>query len=300
MRPSLNVVFAIVLSCFYALASAQTASLFLPYDCRKHAEPVVEEIAQESKTPLQDSIAQSIISFLSTIEPEPLVSIDTANAWMNWSFVENFAFGKNRGDLPMITDLNALHPFFRDRIIELIHACKRKGIELAIVETYRTPSKQHEYKTMGKKYTSSGAGKSKHQYGLAIDVVPIVDSVAAWDNASLWRKIGVTGEKLGLRWGGRWRHPYDPGHFEWTGGTSTYNLAAGVFPRVPHAEQNYPCLNEDLKILKRHWSEWEVSQSLLVKSTRSKKRPTYPESMALEPAQRPFTPESTAAPLGKE
>ena len=265
MRSSLKFVFAIVLSCFYALASAQTASLFRPYDCRKHGEPVVEEITQDIHHPLQDSLAQSIISFISNIEPESLVTIDTANAWMGWSFVENFAFGKNRGDLAMITDLNALHPIFRDKVIELINACKRKGIELAIVETYRTPSKQREYKTMGKKYTSFGAGKSKHQYGLAIDVVPVVDSVAVWDNAALWRKIGLTGEKLGLRWGGRWRKPYDPGHFEWTGGASTYNLVAGVFPRVPHLEQRYPCLEEDLRILRRYWSEWEVSQSSLVR-----------------------------------
>ena len=131
--------------------------------------------------------------------------------------------------LPMIADLSALHPFFRDRIIELVKICKSKGIELAIVETYRTHAKQHEYKTMGKKYTSSGAGRSKHQYGLAIDVVPIVDSAAVWDNPALWRKVGVVGEKLGLRWGGRWRKPYDPGHFEWTGGLSSGHLGAGSF-----------------------------------------------------------------------
>jgi hypothetical protein len=265
MRSSLVFGFAIVLSCFSLTVFAQTSTLFRPYDCREHGETPVEEIASASQQPLEDSLAFTIISFINELEPEPLITIDSANAWMNWSYVENFAFGKNRGDLPMITDLNALHPFFRDRVIELVNACKRKGIELAIVETYRTPSKQREYKTMGRNYTNSGAGKSKHQYGLAIDVVPIVNSVAVWDNAALWRKIGVTGEKLGLRWGGRWRRPYDPGHFEWTGGASTYNLVAGVFPRVPHEEKHYPCLEEDLRILRRYWSEWEVSQSSLVR-----------------------------------
>lgn len=265
MRPSLVFGFAIVLSCFYTFASAQTTSLFRPYDCREHGEPILEDIAQPTPAPLQDSLALSIIALVSEIEPEPLFTVDTAHAWMSWSFVENFAFGKDRGDLPMITDLNALHPYFRDRIIALIETCKAKGIELAIVESYRTPSKQHEYKTMGKKYTSSGAGKSKHQYGLAIDVVPIVDSAAVWDNAALWRKIGVVGEKLGLRWGGRWRHPYDPGHFEWTGGSTTYNLVAGAFPTVPRAEELYPCLAEDLRILRKYWSEWEVSQGSLTR-----------------------------------
>jgi hypothetical protein len=266
MRHCLKVAFAIVLSSLCIVVSAQTPALFSPYDCREYGEPVVEEITQDFQQVLQDSIATSIMTYLADIEPELLFSIeiDTLGGWKNWSFVENFAFGKNRGDLPMITDLNSLHPFFRDRVIELIDACRRKGIELAIVETYRTPSKQHEYKSMGKKYTSSGAGRSKHQYGLAIDLVPIVDSVAVWDNAALWRKIGVTGEKLGLRWGGRWRKPYDPGHFEWTGGSSTYNLVAGEFPRVPHME-HYPCLEEDLRILRKYWSEWEVSQSSLTR-----------------------------------
>lgn len=264
MHSSLKVAVAIVLSCLGTVATAQTSELFRPYDCRKHGEPVVEEIAQDLHKALQNSIIASIAASAPAIEPDlPFtIEIDTMDAWKTWSFVENFAFGKNRGDLPMITDLNSLHPFFRDRVIELIDACKKKGIELAVVETYRTPSKQHEYKTMGKKYTSSGAGKSKHQYGLAIDVVPIVDSAAVWDNALLWRKIGLVGEKLGLRWGGRWRKPYDPGHFEWTGGTSTYNLMAGGFPRVPN-EDHYPCLEEDLRILRRYWSEWEVSQSSL-------------------------------------
>jgi hypothetical protein len=265
MFPSRKIAFAIVLSSLCVAAVAQPTGLFRPYDCREHGEPVVEEITQTLHDPLQDSITQSILSFIAAIEPEPLIAIDTADEWQHWTFVENFAFGKDRGDLPMITDLNALHPFFRDRIIALIKACKAKGIELAIVETYRTHAKQHEYKVMGKKYTSSGAGRSKHQYGLAIDVVPIVDSVAVWDNAALWRKIGVTGERLGLRWGGRWRKPYDPGHFEWTGGSSTYSLVAGVFPNVPRKEEQYPCLEEDLRILRRYWSEWEVSQSSLTR-----------------------------------
>jgi hypothetical protein len=190
---------------------------------------------------------------------------DTLNNWTTWSFVENFAFGKNRGDLQMITDLNSLHPFFRDQVIELIKRCKAKGIELTVVEAYRTHAKQHEYKTMGKKYTSSGAGRSKHQYGLAVDVVPVVNDVPVWDNAMLWRKVGVIGEKLGLRWGGRWRKPYDPGHFEWTGGLTSAHLSAGKLPVLPNFADRYPCLEEDIAILRNNWKEWETSQSAMTR-----------------------------------
>lgn len=181
--------------------------------------------------------------------------------WKSWSYVENYEFGKDRGSIPMITDLNSLHPFFRDQVSKLIAKCKDRGIELAVVETYRTHAKQHEYKTMGRKYTTSQAGQSKHQYGLAVDVVPVVNSKPVWNSAVLWRKIGAAGEKLGLRWGGRWSDPYDPGHFEWTGGLTSRHLSAGKFPMRADFGERYPCLEEDLKILQSYWAEWETSQS---------------------------------------
>jgi len=227
-------------------------SLFSPYDCREHAEtaPAIEQFTVEA---VPDEFNFSLEEFD--------IATDTVSGWKTWNYVENYAFGKDRGAMPMITDLHALHPIFRDRIVALIESCRLKGIELAIVETYRTPAKQHEYKTMGKHYTSSGAGKSKHQYGLAIDIVPIIKNAAVWDNTALWRKIGTAGEKLGMRWGGRWKKPYDPGHFEWTGGLTTANLYQGMFPAIPNADDLYPCLTEDLKILRKYWNEWEVEQS---------------------------------------
>lgn len=236
---------------------AQLNALFTPFDCREHLEFFRAGSEVISKDSSLIELEKSALNFM--------LDNNALDGWKNWSFVENYAFGKDRGALPMINDLNSLHPFFRDQIVKLIEKCKAKGIELAIVETYRTHAKQHEYKTMGKKYTSSGAGQSKHQYGLAIDVVPIVKSAAVWDNVALWRKIGTIGEQLGLCWGGRWRNPYDPGHFEWTGGLTTYHLAKGKLPTLRSFEQHYPCLEEDLKILQTYWKEWEVSQSSLTR-----------------------------------
>lgn len=199
---------------------------------------------------------------------EPAVAVtDSSNAWRNWRTVDNFFYGKNRGSLPMIADIHALHPYFRDRVAELIIACKAAGIDLAIVESYRTPAKQAEYYTMGKKYTSTPGGKSRHQYGLAVDVVPIVDSIAVWDNHKLWRKIGLAGERLGLRWGGRWRVTYDPGHFEWSGGLSRYELAKGLLPRIPSSlSGQYPTLSQELNLLQAYWGAWEVEQSVIANS----------------------------------
>ncbi len=187
---------------------------------------------------------------------------NTDDTWLKWNTVSNYNFGKNRGDMTMIADLNALHPYFRDQIITLIKTCKSKGITLVVVESFRTSSKQNEYKSMGEKYTRSKGGRSKHQYGLAIDVVPIVDSAAQWHNKALWKRIGVVGEQLGLRWGGRWRHLYDPGHFEWTGGLSMAQLASGELPPFPN-EKKYPCLKDDLSQLKKYWTAWENEQAAI-------------------------------------
>ncbi len=197
-----------------------------------------------------------------------LLAFDSLYTWQEWQIAENYNFGKNRGNLQMITDLQALHPYFRDKIIQLIQNCKEKGIEVSVVESYRTRAKQAEYFGMGRKYTRSAGGKSKHQYGLACDVVPIVKGEAQWDDKVLWRKVGVEGEKLGLRWGGRWRNPYDPAHFEWTGGLTTVQLAAGYFPK-PKA-QLYPCIDEDIKILKKFWEAWENEQASISRSNKNK------------------------------
>ncbi|MBL7865645.1 MAG: M15 family metallopeptidase [Cyclobacteriaceae bacterium] len=207
------------------------------------------------------------------------IADDTVDEWKQWEMVDNYSFGINRGRMSMIADLQSLHPYFRDKVLELIQKCKQKGIELALVETYRTHAKQTEYRTMGRKYTRTRAGQSKHQYGLAVDVVPIIDSIPQWRNMKLWRKIGPIGERLGLRWGGRWNKLFDPGHFEWTGGTGTYHLAKGNFPPVPQPEK-YPCLDEDLRELQRHWKAWEVEQATLARTLRQRQRSTVTASTA--------------------
>ncbi|HEX5169315.1 MAG TPA: M15 family metallopeptidase [Cyclobacteriaceae bacterium] len=210
---------------------------------------------------LDRSLRFDTTSFITQSE---IFSTEEPDMWREWALASNFEFGKDRGGLPMIADLKSLHPYFRDKIFRLINTCRKKGIELAVVESYRTKAKQAEYYSMGKEYTQSKSGKSKHQYGLAVDLVPMVKGEPKWDDKVLWRKIGMIGESLGLRWGGRWRSIYDPAHFEWTGGLSTYHLERGVYPAPPDP-LHYPCIEEDLEDLKKNWSEWETEQSSLAR-----------------------------------
>jgi hypothetical protein len=254
LRPLLSLILSIV-----ALYVGAQSPLFSSYDCRERSAEIVSVQPVNVSLDFSD-LHQSIEAYADALF---WILPDTVDGWKNWATNENYKFGKDRGDLMMISDLRALHPYFRDRIIELIRLCKARGIELAVVETYRTHAKQHEYKSMGRKFTRSGAGRSKHQYGLAVDVVPIVNGQAEWHDLALWKRIGVIGERLGLRWGGRWRHPFDPGHFEWTGGLGTADLMTGKFPPIPQQDAQYPCITEDLRLLSRYWDSWETEQSSL-------------------------------------
>jgi hypothetical protein len=251
----LRIALLVLLSTPVLLAQSK---LFAPGDCSREAEVIVQGHVEIVKLDFSE-IDTLIVHMGDEIAFE--LNFDPSEHWKQWQTAHNYDFGKDRGDMVMIADLSALHPYLRDKIITLIGICKDRGIELAVVETYRTHAKQHEYKSMGRRFTRSGAGKSKHQYGLAVDIVPIVNGKAEWHNLALWRRIGYAGERLGLRWGGRWRRIFDPGHFEWTNGLSSADLSKGSLPYVPHKEQNYPCLEDDLQHLSRMWSAWESAQS---------------------------------------
>ncbi len=201
-----------------------------------------------------------------------LFSFDSpkVDEWKTWTMVNNWAFGVDRGEVPMVADTEALHPYMAVLGNKLLEKCKEKGIDVRIAETYRTRTKQAEYYGMGPGFTASAAGQSKHQFGLAMDVVPFVNGAAVWDNKVLFDKIGKIGEELGFRWGGRWKKPYDPGHFEWTGGLTAEQLKTGAMPEVP-TSAGITNLDAKIKTLKANWEELEKYQKETYAHTLKKK-----------------------------
>src|SRR5690349_18996225 len=157
--------FSVFLSRFFdkRMARALCVAIFFGAIQSSFAQETIAASARPYSLEHGYAVAGMMGSFDAPIlQEEP---VEPVEEWTTWSTVENFAFGKDRGSMPMITDLDALHPFFRSKVAALIEACREKGIELAIVETYRTRAKQNEYRSMGRIYTRSGGGKSKHQYG---------------------------------------------------------------------------------------------------------------------------------------
>jgi len=161
-------------------------------------------ISQTRETPLPD---KEIIVLRPKVDLSKLEDIDT-----------------------VITDLVHLHPAFRNKVIDLMVLCNKEGIELKVSETYRSVSRQNKLRSYGSHVTTLVGGDSRHQHGLAIDVVPYRRHKLAWNESTL-NRIGRLAEGLGLGWGGRWRKPYDPGHLEWK--IKTEDLRAGILPHTP-------------------------------------------------------------------
>jgi D-alanyl-D-alanine carboxypeptidase-like protein len=112
--------------------------------------------------------------------------------------------------------LNDLAPTFRPIAIELVARCAEAGVPVLIVDTRRTPAEHQLNLANGVSWVKH----SKHLDGLAIDLCPYLQfdlhgpDKLQWDNADpAWQTIGAIGERLKLRWGGRWKQK-DMGHFE--------------------------------------------------------------------------------------
>lgn len=116
----------------------------------------------------------------------------------------------------MNRSLDALSPRFKPLAIELLARLTEAGIPVIVVNTLRTPAEHAANLAAG----TSWVTHSKHLDGDAIDVCPYAlydlagPDKLQWSAAHpVWQKIGVVGEGLGLRWGGRWA-VRDCSHFE--------------------------------------------------------------------------------------
>lgn len=104
-----------------------------------------------------------------------------------------------------------------------------QGVDVEITGGWRGEVEQQEHLAAG---TSRARwGLSPHNYGVAFDLVPVVNGAATWDvPTATWKKIGEAGKRAGLVWGGDFKTIVDRPHFELAGWRSM-NLA--LLPTAP-------------------------------------------------------------------
>jgi|SRR5580765_4689689 len=106
----------------------------------------------------------------------------------------------------MSRSLNDLRPEVRPLVDKFLDAVAAAGIDLLVTCTYRSLDDQAALYAQGRSVpgkivTRAMPGQSAHNYGMAIDVVPIVNGKPEWSTLDpVWITIGDMGEQAGLTW----------------------------------------------------------------------------------------------------
>ncbi|MXV37658.1 M15 family peptidase [Flavobacteriaceae bacterium Ap0902] len=134
-----------------------------------------------------------------------------------------------------------LHPKIRNEVLNIMKECDKAltgRAKVRISQGLRTFAEQDALYAQGrtkkgKKVTNARAGQSIHNYGLAVDIVLIIDGKTAswdiktdWDNdrQSDWMEVVLIFKKHGWEWGGDWRNFKDMPHFQKTFGNNWKTL----------------------------------------------------------------------------
>lgn len=144
----------------------------------------------------------------------------------------------------MDRSLDSLSSQFKPIVFELLARLVERGVYVLIVQTGRTLAEHRQNLANGTSRTSLSKHLPRELRGFApelrsglpdpdasksdaIDLCPYdLFQIAgpdklAWNEhetpatTAAWATIGEEAERLGLRWGGRWHDPHDPGHVEY-------------------------------------------------------------------------------------
>ena len=124
-----------------------------------------------------------------------------------------------------------LHPKVREEVTTIINKWNKEltgRAQVRIAQGLRTNKEQDAFyaqgrTTAGAKVTNAKAGQSIHNYGLAVDIVLIIDGkTASWDTKADWdgdkkadwMECVEIFKKHGWDWGGDWKSFKDLPHFE--------------------------------------------------------------------------------------
>lgn len=127
-------------------------------------------------------------------------------------------------------DITELASYVRPLFTLFIQKCEEAGIPVVIEDTGRDAQTQVANVTAGRSWTlnSKHLPQPPEMLSEAFDAVPkAMLSVKYWgwhgtieSSDPMWLQMGIIGELVGLKWGGRWivNPPHsrpDPGHFQY-------------------------------------------------------------------------------------
>ena len=129
-------------------------------------------------------------------------------------------------DKETIDRIAKLHPSVRTEMQRIIETCNSKltgRAQVRIAQGLRTFTEQDALYNKRPKVTNAKGGQSIHNYGLAVDIVLIIDGkTASWDTKKDWDNDGIADwdecvkvfASYGWSWGGNWASFKDMPHFD--------------------------------------------------------------------------------------
>ena len=125
----------------------------------------------------------------------------------------------------MSRDLNELLPVVRDAAERALEKVKAAGVTALVTCTSRTSKEQAALyaqgrTTPGKKVTNAKPGQSFHEYGVAIDLYPLINGKPDFSGSHLdvWKKIAECFKSEGFEWAYEWKTFKEMPHFQMTKG----------------------------------------------------------------------------------
>lgn len=136
------------------------------------------------------------------------------------------------------------HPKIRKMLLEQYNEANNllgSNVRLRFAYVFRTPAEQRALFLQRPKVTNADQWQSIHNYGLAFDIVLLVDKdnngtfeTASWDIKkdfdkdlqSDWMEVTNYFKSKGWKWGGDFKSLYDAPHFEMTFGHTPKTLKA--------------------------------------------------------------------------
>src|SRR3990167_2317807 len=106
--------------------------------------------------------------------------------------------------------LDDVHEDMRGLALAWLVECRRDGLDPLVYCTLRSFAEQIRLYAQGRTQpgdivTYAKPGQSAHQYGLALDFVPIVGGKPSWDGSHPdWERCIVIADRLGLESASRW------------------------------------------------------------------------------------------------
>jgi len=99
---------------------------------------------------------------------------------------------------------DGLQADFKEKVIRWYEECKAEGLKILVYCGYRSNEDQEKLYKQGRSakgniVTNARAGQSFHNYGRAIDYVPVKNGETSWDDTASYVKAQRIGKEFGLR-----------------------------------------------------------------------------------------------------